>query len=101
MFRPHRSVDLGPGAGVLLFSGTGVEAHARFVVIPVNLSWKPFLSKDSCHPGAFGRGFSLDVQTAVITKGFTGRDFGDSTTSFRSGPEMRFLAGISYDFAER
>jgi hypothetical protein len=101
MFRPHRSVDIGPGAGVLLFSGTGVEEHARFVLVPVNLSWKPFLSKDSWHPNAVGRGLSLDVQTEVILKGFTGRDFGDTTTSFRSGREMRFLAGISYDFAER
>jgi len=101
MFRPHRSLDLGPGAGVLLFSGTGVESHARFIVIPVNLTWKPFLTKESWHPGAVGRALSFDVQTAVITKGFTGRDFGDTTTSFRSGREMRFIAGISYDFAER
>lgn len=101
MFRPHRSLDLGPGAGVLLFSGKGVEAHSRFVVIPVNLSWKPFLTKDSWHPGTIGRALSLDVQTTVITKGFTGEDFGGSAASFRSGREMRFIAGISYDFAER
>ena len=86
---------------MLLFSGTGVESHARFIVIPVNLTWKPFLTKESWHPGAVGRALSFDVQTAVITKGFTGRDFGDTTTSFRSGREMRFIAGISYDFAER
>jgi len=101
MFRPHRSLDLGPGAGVQLFSGKGVEAHSRFVLIPLNLSWKPFLTKDAWHPGTIGRALSFDVQTTVITKGFTGRDFGDATTSFRSGPEMRFIAGISFDFAER
>jgi hypothetical protein len=101
MFRPHRSLDLGPGAGILLFSGKGVEAHARFVVTPVSLSWKPFLTKDSWHPNTIGRALSFDVQTTVITKGFTGQDFGGSAASFRAGPEMRFLAGISFDFSER
>jgi hypothetical protein len=101
MFRPHRSLDLGPGVGVLLFRGKDVDANARFVVIPVNLSWKPFLTKNSWHPNTIGRALSLDVQTTVITKGFTGGDFGDATSSFRSGREMRFLAGISFDFSER
>ena len=58
MFRPHRSLDLGPGAGVLLFSGKDVEARARFVVIPVSLSWKPFLTKDAWRPGIRSAGRS-------------------------------------------
>lgn len=101
MFRPHRSLDLGPGAGVLLFTGTGVESHARFVVNPLNLSWKPFLTKSTSHPGTFGRSFSFDVQTLVITKGFTGQDFNGTAASLQPRREMRLLAGFSWDFAER
>jgi hypothetical protein len=100
MFRPHPSIDIGPGAGVLLLTGTHVDAHARLVLIPVTACWKFLLTADSPAPSKLRRAIGLSFQTVYITKGFSGRDFGDGVTTFRSKPELRALAGISIDITE-
>lgn len=99
MFRLHRSIDLGSGAGVLVFAGKDVEAHARLVLIPVTGSWKFLLTKDGWPNTWLSRAIGLDFHVNYITKGFTGRDFGDTVTTFKSVPEFKVLAGISVDLS--
>ena len=56
-WRLHRSMDLGPGAGVLLFSGNNVNDHVRIILIPVSASWKPALTKQSWRDSRWTRAF--------------------------------------------
>jgi hypothetical protein len=102
LFRPHRSLDIGPGAGVLLFFGDGVEANPRLVLIPVSATWKPLLSttQSEDRTGRLGRMLGLEFQASYITKGFTGADFGSTQTTYRPVREVRATAGISLDFRE-
>lgn len=98
LFRPHRSLDIGPGAGVLFFSGKDVRVKARFVVIPVSASWKFLLCSRTNH--WIRRALSLEFQTNYILQGFSGRDFGSSTTRFTSGRELVGSIGVAVDLGE-
>jgi hypothetical protein len=102
LFRPHRSVDIGPGAGVLLFFGDDVDAKPRLVLIPVSATWKPLLSTEwlRAHWGRVGRVVNLEFQASYITKGFTGADFGSTVTAYKPVREVLGTWGISIDFRE-
>lgn len=95
MFRPQRSIDIGPGAGVLLFAGQDVNVHARLVLIPVSASWKFLLSNNDWEDTHWRRAFALEFQTYYITKGFTGQSFGSSVTTYRAPAELRASVGLS------
>jgi hypothetical protein len=99
-WRLHRSMDLGPGAGVLLFSGNNVNDHVRIILIPVSASWKPALTKQSWRDSRWTRAFSIDFEAYYITQGFNGASFGSSATTYRSTPQLQGLIGISYDLGE-
>jgi hypothetical protein len=98
MMRPHRSLDIGPGAGLIFFNSE--KTPTRFVITPVNVRWKPFLTVNSWPNNAWSRGFGLEFQSYWITKGFTASDFGTTTSSYSSGKELRTMLGISFDFGD-
>jgi hypothetical protein len=99
LFRPHQSIDIGPGAGFLFFSGEDVHSHVRLVLHPVDASWK-FLLTSGKSNGPWQRALGLDFQSLYITEGFTGADFGNATTAYVKRREFQGMVGISIDINE-
>lgn len=101
MFRPHRSLDIGPGAGAFLFFGPNLNDRARFILIPVAASWKFLLTKRSWNDSTFRRIFAFEFQTYYITKGFDNNSFGSSTSNYKIPPELKGMLSLSVDLGER
>ena len=97
LFRLHRTFDVGPGAGIMRFSGDGFDALYRFTLTPVSASVRPLLAFSR---NRWARLLRIEVDTSFVTKGFTGADFGNTRTGFRSGPEFLTRAGIILDFGD-
>jgi len=97
LFRPHRAVDIGPGAGVMVFYGPGFDTFPRFVLTPVSASLRPLLIWTDAK---WARVLRLELDTSYVTKGFTGRDFGNTRTAFRSGREFLTRTGIVIDLGD-
>lgn len=100
MFRPHRSLDIGPGAGAFLFFGPNLNDRARFVLMPVAASWKFLLTKRSWPDTRRRRIFGLEFQTYYITKGFDNNSFGNSASTSKIPPELKGMIGLSIDLGE-
>jgi hypothetical protein len=98
LFRPHRAVDVGPGIGVMFFSGSGFDTFARFVVTPINASIRPLVFFNKLRGYAWARVIRLEVDSSFVTKGFKGTDFGNTRTKFESGPEFLTRTGLVIDF---
>ena len=100
MFRVHRSLELGPGIGVLILAGPDVNASPAFVLVPLSASWKFLRVNPSWQNSKLARVVGLEVQGNVITRGYDGKNFGSTTTTFTSRPEWRWSGGIHIDFRE-
>ena len=100
MFRVHRSLEVGPGIGVLFLGGSDVNASPAFVLLPVSASWKFLRLKSSWQNTNLARIVSLELQSNFITRGYDGKNFGSTVTTFKSGPELTWSAGIAIDFRE-
>src|SRR6185503_14613553 len=46
MFRLHRALDAGMGAGFMRFYGEGFDPLTRFTLVPASLSFRPFSVRD-------------------------------------------------------
>jgi hypothetical protein len=99
MLRPHRSLDIGPGAGLIYFKGEGTPATTRFVIIPANLSWK-FLLYGRTPSRPWRRMLSFEYQGSYVTKGFTASDFGAPSAAFKTGREFQHSFGVAVDIGE-
>jgi hypothetical protein len=99
MFRPHRSLDIGPGAGLVYFTGRDVHANARFVLIPVSGSLK-FLLLGKAKNSPWRRMLSVEYQLSHVTKGFNPEDFGSSKGSLRNRREFLNSFGLAVDIGE-
>ena len=89
-------IDMGPGVGLMRFSGKDrsgedFDAIYRFTIIPVSFSFAPFAPKgvDS---------FRLRLDTIYVPDGFTGAQFGNAVTSFRSGGEFLTRMAILFRY---
>jgi hypothetical protein len=78
-------IDIGPGVGLLRYSGEGFDPLYRFTVTPLSFSIAPFASRS---PSRFARAFRLRLDAMVVPEGFTGEQFGNTVTSFRTGGEF-------------
>jgi hypothetical protein len=101
LFRPHQSIDIGPGMGIVAFSGKDVHAGTRFVLIPVAARWRPGLAFERSAHSTLARIICLEFHTYYFTQGFNASDFGTSTGStFTARRELRGNVGISIDFGD-
>ena len=103
LFRVHRSVDVGLGAGLMRFSGDRFESFYRFTLTPAHASFRPLLVPDWKDRKKLKKWLAvlrIEVDTSFVTKGFTGADFGNTRTAFRSAPEFLTSVGISIDFGD-
>jgi hypothetical protein len=87
LFRLHRSLLAGPGAGFMVVSGRGFSTFSRLVLTPVSVSFTPL---ELVNPGNshWKRLVRLELDTSFVPQGFKGSDFGNARTTFDSGPEF-------------
>lgn len=87
LFRINEDLDInvGPGVGLLRYSGDGFDPLYRFTFTPLSFSIAPFASRSQSR---VARGFRLRLDAMVVPQGFTGEQFGNTVTSFRSGGEF-------------
>jgi hypothetical protein len=95
MFHPHRSVEVGPGAGFLRVSGEGFDGFARLSLTPVSASFSPFALKWDSKWAYLLR---LEYDSSFFPRGFKGTDFQNTATRFDSGAEVLTRAGVVLDF---
>jgi hypothetical protein len=99
-FRLHPAFDVGPGAGLLRFSGKGFKPIYRLTVAPLHATIRPLLARRRWGDNRWRRVVRFEIDTALVTAGFDGEDFGNSQTSFRSNPEFLTKFGFVLDFGE-
>jgi hypothetical protein len=99
-FQLHRTIDAGPGVGFMRFSGKGFKPLYRLALTPVSASIRPLLARRRWTENRWARVVRFEIDTAFVATGFDGADFGNSQTSFRSGPEFLTKLGFVLDFGE-
>jgi hypothetical protein len=98
MFRLHPTVDVGFGAGTLRFSGNDFKSLWRFTLVPSSISVRPLALVNAWKYKWWSYVVRGEVETSFVTKGYNARDFGNSTSTFSSGPEFLTRAAIVIDF---
>jgi hypothetical protein len=97
-YRFHRSLKAGFGVSYLLFTGDNSDiefkAFSRLALTPLSVSFAPLATVTARE---WGKVVSLNFQEVYITKGFTGRDFGNTRTGFRADAELNSRFGIVVD----
>jgi hypothetical protein len=88
-------IDIGPGMGFLRYSGEGFDPLYRFTFTPLSFSIAPFASRSQSQ---VARGFRLRLDAMVVPAGFTGGQFGNTVTSFRSGGEFLTRMAIVFRY---
>jgi hypothetical protein len=97
LFRLHRSLDIGPGAGFVRLSGARFDPFYKLVLTPLNASFTPFALKEKWKDSPYARLLRLELDNSFVPQGFKGTDFKNSTTKFDSGPEFITRAVVVLD----
>jgi len=97
MFRLHRALDAGLGAGVMRFSGEGFDPLLRFTLVPASLSFRPLAVSDRYKDRWFAHFVRLELETSFVTEGFTAAEFGNSTSTFSAGRELLTRGALVLD----
>jgi hypothetical protein len=94
LFRINEELDInvGPGVGLLRYSGEGFEPVYRFTFTPLSFSIAPFSGSQS----SVARAFRLRLDSMYVPQGFEGSDFGNFVTQFKTNGE--FLTRMSIVF---
>jgi hypothetical protein len=98
MYRLHPTVDVGFGAGTLRFSGDAFDPLWRFTLVPTSVSVRPLALVKEWKYKWWAYVVRGEVETSFVTKGYNALDFGNSTSTFSSGPEFLTRAAIVLDF---
>jgi hypothetical protein len=95
MFHPHRSIEIGPGAGFMPVSGDGFDTFTKLSITPVSASFAPFALHSKSPWASVLR---IDLDSSFFPQGFKASDFDNQDTTFRSGPEFltRFAVGLDF-----
>jgi hypothetical protein len=96
LFRLHKSLEAGPGAGFMRVSGRGFSPFYRLVLTPVSVSFAP-LELVGDGKSDWSRVLRVELDTGVVPQGFKGSDFNNSRTTFKSGPEFLTRGGVIAD----
>ena len=97
MFRLHRALDAGFGAGVMRFSGDGFDSFLRWTLIPASFSFRPLAVADRLKDRWFAHFVRLELETSFVTEGFTAAQFGNSTSKFSAGRELLTRGALVFD----
>ena len=98
MFSLHRSLEVGPGAGVVRLSSRSGHEFPTFyrpVLIPIAASVSPLTLV--WPESKYARVLRLEFDYAFFPKGFEGEDFNNTQTTFDSGAEFNKRYGIVVD----
>jgi hypothetical protein len=107
MFRANKLIDAGFGVSAIHFSGDADTANKtssfgfwRFGLTPARVVLNPLalMSASTERERALRRLIHLQVESVLITGGFSGSDFGNSKTAYKSSAEfqtrLQFLIDI-------
>ena len=97
LFRVHRALDLGGGAGLLRVSGEGFDPLYRMSLIPLSGSITPLAFNPEWQDHRWAYILRAEIETSYYFKGFKGTDFNNTRTSFKSGPEFLTRVGFVID----
>jgi hypothetical protein len=97
LFRLHRSVDVGAGAGFLRVSGKGFDPLYRLSLTPISASVTPLALNCAWQEKRWAYIIRAEFETSYIRGGFKGTDFNNTRTSFKSGPEVLTRVGFAID----
>lgn len=97
MFRVHPAVEVGPGVGLMHFSGNGFDGFNRLTLTPVKVSVMPLRFVPAWKGRRWSEVLRLEVEDMLVTKGFKGADFGNTSTGFSAGREFLTRAGLVVD----
>jgi hypothetical protein len=96
-YRPHRSLEVGFGGGVLWSSGPGFDAFHRFYLKPLQVDVKPIsLLRRGKAYGSRDEFLSVRVGVIVVPEGFDSADFG-ALPGFKTDREFLKTVSIAID----
>jgi hypothetical protein len=87
-------IDVGPGVGLLRYSGEGFDPVYRFTFTPLSFSIAPFRSAQS----PVARAFRLRLDSMYVPQGFEGSDFGNFVTQFKTNGEFLTRMAIVFRY---
>jgi hypothetical protein len=82
----------------LRFSGDAFDPLWRFTLVPTSVSVRPLALVKEWKYKWWAYVVRGEVETSFVTKGYNALDFGNSTSTFSSGPEFLTRAAIVLDF---
>lgn len=97
LWRAHPALDLGVGLGFMRFSGVGFDSLYRFTLTPLSITFTPGAVPTSVAGRRAARLVRLRYDVTFVTQGYTGADFGNTTTTFSSGAETLSSFKIVFD----
>jgi hypothetical protein len=92
-------VDVGAGIGVVRFWGDGFDAQTGLTLIPASVTVTPFaIGVPPDYQGSrWRRVLGIQYEALYIHRGFSGRDFGNTATSYSTKREYLSSVGIVLD----
>jgi hypothetical protein len=97
LFRLHRSLDVGGGAGILRVSGKGFDPLYRVSLVPISASLTPLALNCKWQEKRWAYILRAEIESSFLPQGFKGSDFNNTRTSFKSGPEFLTRVGFVLD----
>ncbi len=99
LFRVHPAIDMGSGIGFMHLSGSGFDGFNKLTITPASVSVSPFALVSAWSDNRFAYLVRVEVDTSFVPQGFKGSDFGNTRTSFDSGPEFLTRAAFVIDLS--
>lgn len=94
MFRVHRSLEIGPGAGFMHVSGDGFDGFSKLSLTPLSASFTPLALRSTKWWAYILR---VEFDSSFFPQGFDAKDFQNGRTTFDSGPEFLTRTGVVID----
>jgi hypothetical protein len=100
MYRVSPVIDVGVGAGFMIFSGSGFDNQVHGVLTPVSVTFTPFgfLRKGpTALATKWGRALRVNFTSSFVTGDIRAIDFNSPSTYLRNG-EFNSKLGIGFDW---
>ncbi|HUK36111.1 MAG TPA: hypothetical protein VLV86_19475 [Vicinamibacterales bacterium] len=97
-YRFHPMVDLGVGAGVIVFSGDDFSKQVHPILSPLTLSFTPFGFLHGEQSIRWGRVLKLEFSERYILGDIRAADFGSSLSTYLKQGEFNSNFSVAVDF---
>ena len=99
MFRIHRSLHVGAGAGFMRVSGAGFTSFSKVSLTPLSATFTPLalLRSARARNHRMASVIRLEFDSSFFGDGFDAADFQNTHSKFDSGPEFLTRTGVVVD----